>query len=410
MAALPTQKNPLTILRNFRTEIQRRTSITNFDRDSKTRALTDTFVDEQLEVREELVTAFQANQLDNAQGPDLDRIGESLGLPRRLASFAEVSDIELSLTFFVQTGDFGSINGGAPITIPAGSGILISSSPNNNESGAQIDYELTESITLPALESLGFASARAVISGSRHNVGTFVLTQHNFTDYVDSASNSLQVTNRYPILTGREEELDNTYRFRISQRYNSLLQVNSSKILLTGLQVPGVTNAIANSGYFGIGSVGIIVKGPEGQANARLVGGVQQQIESFRAPGMRMNAILPTEVAFDIELEVQLAKKISTAEQNTLRRSINRIALDYFRRQSTGSDVDLRDLAANIQQSTNGLVSLKRKGLADMFKKVYVRIGQSSSNQGERDKLISPIYSLESDELAILGALVIAFI
>jgi uncharacterized phage protein gp47/JayE len=408
MAIFPSTKNPLTTLRAFREELTRRTNITNFDRDSKVRALSDVFVDEQLSHREETVNAFFANQLANAQGEQLDVLGNSRGLPRREAMFAEASSTEVSVAFYVESGTFGTINGGSPIVIPSGTRIF--SDPLNNELGATIDYETVgEHILLP-VDSVSYVSVRARAIGATSNIGRHTLRSHDFLNYIDAAAATLLAINFYPILNGRQRETDDLYRFRISQNYNRLITNNNARIKLSGIEVPGVLDVRSETGFFGIGTVGVVVLGAEFQANQRLVDGVQQRLDSVHGPGLAMLAIPATEVQFDFVLEVRPTKALSNGEQARVRAEINRAFLSYFRVLGIGDIVSLEDLARSIHQGTNGLVNIGQIGGRKLFKKVFVRRGLTNSVTDEKEKLISTTHLLDPIEFAGLGDLEILFV
>lgn len=409
MAIFPSTRNPLTMLRGFRDELLDRTNITNFDRDSKVRALSDVFVDEQLGHREETMNAFFSNQLAHARGDQLDSIGNSKGVPRREATFASASRVESSVAFYVESGTFGSINGGGNIVIPPGT--LILSEPLSNELGSVIEYETVGTHTLLSIDSVGFLTVRAKSSGPASNVGQGVLRSHGFTSYLDSAAGSLLVINFYSILNGRPKETDDLYRFRISQHYNRILSNNSTRIRLESIDVPGVVDVRVQSGHFGIGTAGVVVLGSEFQSNGRLVDGVQSRLNFISGPGLTMQALPATEVQVDLTLEVSTSSSVSLAEQSRMRAEINRSCLAYFRTIGIGGVVSLEHLARAINRGTNGLVSIGQIGGRNLFKKAFIRKGFSGSPAtDEREKLINTTFVLEPTEFVGLGVLEVLFV
>jgi uncharacterized phage protein gp47/JayE len=409
MASIPSQRNPLTILRGFRNELQTRTNITNFDRDSKARAISDVFTEEILNSRQEMANVFKSNQLSSARGADLDRLGASLGKTRRDSSFANVTAEELSLAMYVDAGTFGTINGGFDIIIPAGT--LVFSKPNNNELGATVNYSTTASTTLFAGSSLGYLNARAQTIGSSNNVGSSVLINHQFVNYVDSVSGSLKVINFFPILNGRNRESDDQYRFRISQLYNRLMQNNDTRIRLDSLAIPGVLNVKTVSGFYGIGTAAAIVTGAEGQSNDRLIQGVQGRLLRAAGPGLTTQAVPATQVFFDIEMDVRTTGSLTLSRQEALRGQIRRTCINYFRGASSGRSVFLSELARQIQKESGATISLGSPGNeTKLFKRAYIRKGLAGGSTSERQRLISGTIILEVEEFADLGTLGITFI
>ena len=123
MAVIPERKNTLVLARDFRDKITQRTGINDFDSDSKTEALISVFVDQVLNARNEAANAFYANQISTAKDKQLDQIGLDFGVPRLAETFAKVERRDQNVAFYVSGGTFGSLNGGADITIPAGTEI-----------------------------------------------------------------------------------------------------------------------------------------------------------------------------------------------------------------------------------------------------------------------------------------------
>ena len=408
MAVLPSHKNALVLLREFKNNLTRSTGITNFDFDSKSRSIIDALTEESLQARRDSVSAFESLQISTATGRDLDQLGISIGLERLQPTFAVSTSVENNIMFFTASINFGAINGGLDITIPAGT--VIFSAPNNNELGATIQFKTTSETLLSSGDSVGYASVKAVSSGSGSNVGAAVLQQHNFGSYVDAANNTLKVINTYPILTGRDPETDQQYRYRLTTYYSSLLQTNEAKIRLTALQVPGVVDIKLIPGYFGIGTAGVLVLGAENQSTPSLVRDVQYKLVQLKAPGLQVEASAAVEVSFDFELRVKASRSLTDAEQRRVKSDIRRVILIYMSAVSIGGTLDFDLIARQIQLQTNNLLSLKlTRDQEFFFKAVYQRKGLANSSASERELLAQTRVSLNEDEFATLGTLDIVF-
>lgn len=68
--------------------------------------------------------------------------------------------------------------------------------------------------------------------------------RHNFTNYTDSRFGSLLVTDMYGIIGGRDEEDDESYRYRIHLKLRSISESNESALRFELLQVPGIEFAL----------------------------------------------------------------------------------------------------------------------------------------------------------------------
>ena len=403
MATTPSPKNGITILKNFRSKLTERTNVNNFDRDSKARALSDALTEELIELRQKSIEAFQANQLSNSVGEDLVQFGRTRGVDPNSQTFAQVTEQELNLAYYVESGTFGDINSGASITIPVGTTIY--SAPNNNELGTTINYKTSQEYVLGAANSLQFISAKAEISGDVSNVGQGVLRNHSFTNYTDVGNGTLKVINFYPIINGRRKETDDQYRFRISQNYNRLHQNSDARILLTALKVPGVLQVKSISGYFGVGSVGVVVLGADNQSNQSLIDEVQVRLNRFQGPAGHMVAIPAVQAVIELELDVRTTRNITEADKPRIKAQIQRAAINYFRSVGIGGTVRFDELAKAIQTSTKGVVAIGSLGNnKKLFKKIFLRKGYATGVLSERERIITDAHSLDEDEFVDLSS------
>lgn len=404
MAAIPSQKSGASILKDFKDTMTQRTGINNYDSDSKARSLIDSFKEAALRINEDNRTAHKAGQLSSAEGDALINFGTSRGISKLAATVARVTPEELNLAFYVESGTFGDINGGSSIVLDAGETIY--SEANNNELGTRIEYKLSEAVTLPSGEGLVYVGAVASTTGTIGNVGHGVLREHNFTDYTDSANNTLKVINFYPILNGQDEETDTQYRFRIAQNYNRLHQNSDARILLTSLRVPGVLEVKPISGYYGIGTVGVVVLGADFQSNQSLVEAVQSRLNRYNGPAGKMIAVPAAQTLVDLELSIKTSRALNPSEVARLNAQIRRIANNYFRSVGLGGIVSFVDLAKRIHQDTNRLVVLQARGSEKtLYKNIYIRRGLANSIYSEKELIINDTHVLDEDEFADLGLL-----
>lgn len=407
MPTMPSVRNIASVVKTFRDNLALRTPVTNFDRDSKSRAILDSITEEFINQDRQQVLIYNADRITSATGSDLDRVMLRVGLSRIQSTFATSLSSENSVAFYVESGTFGSINSGSSIVIPTGTKIL--SRPQNNELGQHIEYVVLTTATLEATSAIGFISVRAQIAGRGSNIGVGVLNSHNFTGYTDVTNNTLKVTNFYPILNGADQETDELFRSRGTFHYATLLQNNESKIRMQALTIPGVIDTKIIDGYFGIGTTGIIVLGAENQSTVALIQGVQQKIDVFKAPGAYIKAVAATSVSFDLEIDVVTSKALTTNNQERLTTSIRRVLLEGFRRVGLANTVTFSDLSdLIITQALNG-ISLRSKR-HDLFKNIYVRKGYSNSQQDGTRKVIGPTFLLERDEYASLGSVTVNYV
>lgn len=404
MAIALEQKNLVNYLKAFQERVTRRTNINLFDKDSKTQALIDIFSDQLKADRGDAVSAFNALQVTQASGQQLDSLGETKGVSRLSETFASVHRSELCLAFYVQSGTFGALNGSTSFTIPKGT--KIASDAKHNDLGKVITYILLEDVACNSTDVVAYASARAEASGSESNVGSSVLRNHNFNSY--SARTGLLVINFYSILNGRNRETDDHYRFRIAQLYTSIATTNEIKAKLIAVGVPGVIDTRVIPGHFGIGTIGLVILGTEFQSNNVLIDSVQSALNSVNLPGVKVSAIPAVNALIDLEVRVKTQKTLSASEQARVKNNLKRFAVNYFRSKGLGGTVSLSDLASLWAKNTNGQIQF-RSSTMSIFDNVFIRRGYVSVSASERETLAGNTYSLALDEFADLGTLDIVF-
>jgi uncharacterized phage protein gp47/JayE len=409
MPVVPEIKNSVKLVREMKDKVSARTAITSFERDSKTRVLFDLVADQFLAERSDSIAAFRANTLDGASGNNLVIYGDDRGIPKRMPTYAESNVFERNFAFYVQSGTFGDINGGADLTVSAGT--ILYSSPNENQQGAVVKYEVTETTVCGASSAIQYIGARAVEPGIRGNVGAGVIRHHEFTNYVDSGSNSLKVVNFYSILNGRNEEEDTQYKYRISQKYSKAVSLNDSKIKLVALDVPGLIDVQIIPGYYGIGTAGVVVLGAGYEANDSLIAQVQSYLKEINGTGRELFAVSATLVQFYLELEIKTLKTLTIAEKSRMEYTINQYVIRYFKQIGINGAVDLSDLAISMQKATNGLLQFKSAtSPTSIFSNVYIARSASRSGRSNREQMLNTSYSLDDVEYPALGSITFTYV
>lgn len=398
------QKSLAKYLDSFRSSIENRTNLNLFDRDSKIKALIDIFSEQLYNERQEEITAINGLQLSQASNNQLDNIGRGRGVARLQETFATVDKSERNLAFFTQTGTFGDLNEGSSFTIPKGTKVW--TNEQQNDLGRTITYILLADVECINTENLVYASARSISSGRDSNVGASVLRNHDFASY--SKGSGLQVLNFYSILNGRNRETAEQYRYRISQIYSSISSNSENKAKLIALTIPGVVDTKVIPGYFGIGTVGLIVLGSEYQVNQTLLSLVQKQLDAAALPGVRTIALAPVTALVDFELTLYSTRVLSQVEQKRIYNTIRRLAINYLRLQGLGGTLNFIDLAKILTQELDSSVQFKSSNI-ETFDYIYIRKNYASNTPSEREAVAQNSYFLNEDTYSDLGTLSVNF-
>lgn len=202
----------------------------------KARFLADAFADQLAAQESRLFNLISQSLLPYAVGQNLDAIGALYGVYRIPASTASASAGDGVIRFYTLEENFGAINNGRDILIPAGTRIttLDGSGP----------VFVAEETLLPASENTYPVSAASVSPGAAANAAPGVLVRHDFRDYAMADSGALLVTNTAAILGGRDEEDDESYRFRIRLRLMNPSGVTEGALRAAVLPLPGVQDVV----------------------------------------------------------------------------------------------------------------------------------------------------------------------
>jgi len=231
---------------------------------------------------------------------------------------------------------------------------------------------------------------------------------HDFSNYVDSSSESLKVVNLHPILNGSYAENDQQLRFRLSRLDASRKQISDDRIFLNSIGVPGVSDVRVEHAYYGIGTVGVFVLGAENQTNATMVAQVQSQLSNIKAPGMELRATAATEVSVDLEMDVFFNRPVNQNIRDRVSIRMRSYIRNLVRNIGLGGLLDFASLATMLRNEFSDIITIGSNGNA--FKKIFVRRGASNGLMSQKEKVIASSMSLENYEYANIGLITINFV
>jgi uncharacterized phage protein gp47/JayE len=276
--------------------------------------------------------------LPYAGADSLDFLGALYGVSRIQQFDITSSASEGNFEFFVRSGTFGAINNGNPIIVPAGTKIF------SGSVGGPV-YLVTAAVTLPAGSSSVFFSATNQDGGSQGVAGTGILTQHNFTNYTGSRFSSLLVTNNFGLVGGRDQEDDDSYRYRINLRLQARGDSSEDALRLQLLQVPGVQDLVfvRQSGTFNVYVYGISPSVPPSLLQA-----VQSQLDSSTAFPLVGTALSPDLIGISLATTLTLSKTVASTDQTSIISSAIAAAEDYINNLGVGGTLVLNQIADKI--------------------------------------------------------------
>lgn len=356
--AIFTTPSQSTINKNLSTRIQSGLGTTYTASDSTYNIFSNAISQSIGDLKSEVISALNDMQVSSASGTALDSLGLSMySLPRKIANRANTRG-ELSNVYFYCNSNktFGEVNAGNDITIPTGTLISVIDDFDTRE----ILYRTTEDKTLGRDLGREYVKVEAVSPGEFYNVETGSLIFHNFTNYSDSIYKELQVSNRYPIVNGADEESDELYRNRIINHLKTIGTNSADYYKYQSLRIPGVVDVRIIPSYYGIGTIGLLPITDGLTVSPSIMANLRSNISSSKVLGQRLEFINPILVKINIDLTVIISKGLSSENKSALESSIKGIIFKQLKNQEiTTGRLDFNDFLSFLRSNLTRLVGVQ---------------------------------------------------
>lgn len=307
----------------------------------KARALCDIVADKLGELENRQFLNLGETLLPFATGSNLDVLGEIFGVARIQQQASSVAQGDQNFKFYVRAGTFGDINNGQSIVIPDGVRILTA------DDGGPV--YLASPVTLQAGQSQAYFSAVSLYAGSVSNAPSKVFNRHNFTAYAGSRFGSLLVTNEYGLVGGRDEEDDDSYRYRIHLKLISQSGATESALRFALLQVPGIQDVVFDRKA---GTFLCYVFAITPVAAASLLQAVQERIDQTVAFPLTGTALNPDLVGITLSATLSIASGSTQTDRDTVIGQAAAAAQEYLNNLKVGQPLMVNDIAAAIRASS----------------------------------------------------------
>lgn len=403
MARIISNENENVIKRNLATRIKNRLGEVTNSQDSTANIFSDTIGSELISLRREINSVYSSMQLSNATGSDLDKLGFNMyGLNRKPSTFSFSSKRERNVYFYSSEGNFGYLNNGNDILIPAGT--IIS---NENKATASITYQLTENLILKASERIAYCDIQATNVGSSYNVDSDSLIYHNFTNYTGAINNSLKITNTFPIVNGSETESDDSLRFRITNYLQAQTNLNIDAVTLKALSLPGVLDVEVIPSYYGIGTTGVVLFGSGRESSKNLKTLMERRLSELIIPGQQIIVSEGIRVYFDFDIRVYIKQGINEIEKSRAKDNVRRAITRAIKDKEFTKTISFSEISSIIKREfrdTNVLGFGTSNNSNSVFENVFIR---KTDRMGllpeEKESLLSSSYTVARDERISFG-------
>lgn len=355
-------------------KLSQRSNITRLSPGSKTRLILDIVSEEQGNQHqifdENLMQAF----LKFANTRFLEFLGDMLNEPIREATHAEATDD--NFMFYVSSGTFGDINGGADISINAGE--VVSTVPSDGtiitpgiESQAKIEYVTTEAATALNSRSFIYVPVRARVEGSDSNIPRNVLREHNVTGYLLSSTNRLKCTNQYSISNGEDRESPESYRFRLQNLFAARQQAIPAAVRLAALSVPGVSNIKEVTCEQGPGSYSVYILSTTPTTSSQLLREVSSFVSTVSAYGVRPFILAPEPLGLEFVCAINWSTKATTDDISRGYILMRNALEDRLNRTDIGEEITFAELRDVILSASEFALSIG-DATPNKFEEIYV--------------------------------------
>jgi uncharacterized phage protein gp47/JayE len=280
--------------------IEQRTGLSNVIPGTKSYQILQSIAYEQLQVELLLEKDSTDNSLLNSTGDKLATIGSFFGIEKRLALPTEVTSTMKSLKFYVSSGKFGDINNGNSILIPQGTMV-----EGTLSDGTLVRLATTVQITLSKNDSECFISAE-LIQGKTDVLPINTINRHYFTNYAQSTTGALLITNPTMLSTGRPDETDQNYRYRLFNGQRSFATTNTAGIFNVASGVPGVSYVDIVPSYNGGGTFAIYVQSINPITPDTLINEVHDIISTIVPPWAEYKVLKPNYVGLQLDLTMTM--------------------------------------------------------------------------------------------------------
>ncbi len=361
---------------NIKDNLKSKFNIDNLRNDSMINVIGSSISQEMTRLSLDVQSMYDKNNYLTATGTNLDTIAFNLyGMQRLPFTYAKTKEADyntvIMLSPFSNYTSFMAANNNQPIVIPKGTVLT------NNISGdgvlGSVQF-VTDKEYILSNGSKQFVGVIAITSGTSQNIDKGVIKFINFTNYADSFNRTLIAGNLLPIINGRDPESDNEFRRRIQLFMRSKQNNSYNDINLTSIAIPGVVSTEIIPGYYGIGTTGVVIFGPNRLATDKEVIDLQKQIDSKYIGMNRIYVSKGFFVLLDLEVRITTRIEVSEVDKNAIKLEMRNIVNSYLMQNTNSREVNLNSIQSEIMRifrNKNGIeIQMKDRSI---FSKKYIR-------------------------------------
>lgn len=303
--------------------------------------------------------------LSTAQGDALDGIGELLGVKRGVAlrAFDDTDNVKFFIDPGLGEGAAAAVRGRiTDATIDANPESLSPTGftirPGITLTANSISYTTTTGAAFSGSDTEKFVGVIANGVGPGYNVQTGQLNKNNIQDMhpeFGTLAPFILVENTMPITTGRFQESDESYRFRLQRALPTLQGGNQSAIVAAALSVPGVRDALYIPYTRGLSSFTVVIRSTTPIVSDGLKNAAQAAVDLATSAGIRGSVIAPRYRAIQLKVALEYRPR---ADRLNIRQAARVAGVEYINSLTLGETFILNELIQRILDTDQNILDL----------------------------------------------------
>lgn len=226
--------------------------------------------------------------------------------------------------------------------------------------------------------------AKLIITLMNENVADFYTTLkavHAQAFLSTSSGPALDLLGALLNCTREGGELDEDYKFRISQQTLSLAKANETAVRLACLSVEGVEDVVIRPYTHGTGSFSVYVVTDSAIVPEEVMSAVQAKVDEFKSYGVKAKVFNPKLLPVEIKIRIFFDKKVPEIDRQTVIKGAQDIAKEYINSRNVADEMNPHHIRNEIMVSSDGIFDVKVYHLRVKNRPVLVEIQDAIWNE-----------------------------
>jgi len=242
-------------------------------------------------------------------------------------------------------------------TIPAGTTVF----------AGDITYKTTEDATFSGSTTEIYVPIVATGYGPAFNIPAYQLKSYTLGVEFSIISKYLYCENAQTISSGKFQESDDEFRYRVVHAHVGSSRANETSVRLAALSIPGVVDVVLREYVAGIGTFAVHIIAESPIPNAGLLSAVQQAVDSTRAFGIKALVQYPDYKGFEGTFKLRFVPETTADEKVLIMQQVRISAELYINNLGFGGEFVANELIQRIMEVNDKIkdVSVVSFGVGD---------------------------------------------